>query len=63
MLHDMIVIHSHDSHSSLCCSPLPGDLENFRKNPFMLKEGVEYRIKINFKVRVWSSSNPPQRSV
>ncbi|MEQ2158878.1 hypothetical protein GOODEAATRI_016749 [Goodea atripinnis] len=26
-----------------------GDLENFRKNPFTLKEGVEYRIKINFK--------------
>lgn len=29
---------------------LPGDLENFKKNPFVLKEGVEYRIKINFKV-------------
>ncbi|XP_015234510.1 rho GDP-dissociation inhibitor 1 [Cyprinodon tularosa] len=29
---------------------LQGDLENFRKNPFTLKEGVEYRIKINFKV-------------
>ncbi|KAA8584928.1 hypothetical protein FQN60_003622 [Etheostoma spectabile] len=26
------------------------DLENFKKNPFVLKEGVEYRIKINFKV-------------
>lgn len=29
---------------------LSGDLENFRKNPFTLKEGVEYRVKINFKV-------------
>lgn len=29
---------------------LLGDLENFRKNPFVLKEGVEYRMKINFKV-------------
>ncbi|KAI3360012.1 hypothetical protein L3Q82_014343, partial [Scortum barcoo] len=29
---------------------LTGDLENFRKNPFVLKEGVEYRIKITFKV-------------
>ncbi|XP_047214873.1 rho GDP-dissociation inhibitor 1-like [Girardinichthys multiradiatus] len=29
---------------------LQGDLENFKKNPFTLKEGVEYRIKINFKV-------------
>lgn len=37
-------------------SPLPGDLDSFKKNPFVLKEGVEYRIKINFKVRVWSLS-------
>ncbi|XP_008303738.1 rho GDP-dissociation inhibitor 1 [Stegastes partitus] len=29
---------------------LQGDLEGFKKNPFVLKEGVEYRIKINFKV-------------
>ncbi|XP_047213773.1 rho GDP-dissociation inhibitor 1-like [Girardinichthys multiradiatus] len=29
---------------------LQGDLENFKKKPFTLKEGVEYRIKINFKV-------------
>ncbi|XP_028267706.1 rho GDP-dissociation inhibitor 1 [Parambassis ranga] len=29
---------------------LQGDLESFKKNPFTLKEGVEYRIKINFKV-------------
>ncbi|XP_067914552.1 rho GDP-dissociation inhibitor 1 [Heterodontus francisci] len=29
---------------------LTGDLENFKKNPFVLKEGVEYKIKINFKV-------------
>ncbi|XP_029014175.1 rho GDP-dissociation inhibitor 1 isoform X2 [Betta splendens] len=29
---------------------LQGDLEGFKKNPFVVKEGVEYRIKINFKV-------------
>lgn len=27
-----------------------GDLEAFKKQSFVLKEGVEYRIKINFKV-------------
>uniref|UniRef100_A0A3Q3X317 Rho GDP-dissociation inhibitor 1 n=1 Tax=Mola mola TaxID=94237 RepID=A0A3Q3X317_MOLML len=43
---------------SLMCNDAPhplvldltGNLENFKKNPFVLKEGVEYRIKINFKV-------------
>ncbi|XP_051889269.1 rho GDP-dissociation inhibitor 1 [Pristis pectinata] len=43
---------------SLVCASAPhplvldltGDLENFKKNPFVLKEGVEYRIKICFKV-------------
>ncbi|KAG5853708.1 hypothetical protein ANANG_G00029000 [Anguilla anguilla] len=29
---------------------LTGDLDSFKKNPFVLKEGVEYRIKISFKV-------------
>lgn len=29
----------------------PGPLENFKNTPFTLKEGVDYRIKINFKVR------------
>ncbi|XP_077395089.1 rho GDP-dissociation inhibitor 1 isoform X2 [Festucalex cinctus] len=29
---------------------LQGDLENFKKNPFVLKEGVDYKIQINFKV-------------
>uniref|UniRef100_UPI00398ED9EA rho GDP-dissociation inhibitor 1 n=1 Tax=Pristiophorus japonicus TaxID=55135 RepID=UPI00398ED9EA len=29
---------------------LTGDLENFKKHPFVLKEGVEYKIKISFKV-------------
>lgn len=29
---------------------LTGDLENFKKNPFVMKEGVEYKVKINFKV-------------
>lgn len=28
-----------------------GDLEAFKKQAFVLKEGVEYRIKISFKVR------------
>jgi Rho GDP-dissociation inhibitor len=30
---------------------LTGDLEAFKKQSFILKEGVEYRIKISFKVR------------
>ncbi|XP_061557558.1 rho GDP-dissociation inhibitor 1 [Phyllopteryx taeniolatus] len=29
---------------------LTGNLANFNNNPFVLKEGVEYKIKINFKV-------------
>lgn len=29
---------------------LQGDLDGFRKNPMVLKEGVEYRVKISFKV-------------
>ncbi|KAG7505234.1 rho GDP-dissociation inhibitor 1 [Solea senegalensis] len=29
---------------------LTGDLEAFKKSPFTLKEGVEYKMKINFKV-------------
>ncbi|CAJ1076402.1 rho GDP-dissociation inhibitor 1 [Xyrichtys novacula] len=29
---------------------LTGDLEGFKKRPFVLKEGVEYKMKINFKV-------------
>lgn len=48
---------------SLLCCFLPGDLESFRKNPFPMKEGVEYRIKICFKVRVWCLSHSPLRSV
>lgn len=27
-----------------------GDLESFKKQSFVLKEGVEYRIKISFRV-------------
>ncbi|KAM5273948.1 rho GDP-dissociation inhibitor 1 isoform 1-T1 [Ctenodactylus gundi] len=30
--------------------PSPGDLESFKKQSFVLKEGVEYRIKISFRV-------------
>lgn len=29
-----------------------GDLESFKKQAFVLKEGVEYRIKISFRVRI-----------
>ncbi|XP_033827201.1 rho GDP-dissociation inhibitor 1 [Periophthalmus magnuspinnatus] len=29
---------------------LEGDLDKFKKNPIVLKEGVEYRVKITFKV-------------
>lgn len=31
--------------------PKTGDLESFKKQSFVLKEGVEYRIKISFRVR------------
>lgn len=31
-----------------------GDLEAFKKQAFVLKEGVEYKIKISFKVRCLS---------
>ena len=30
--------------------PPTGDLESFKKQSFVLKEGVEYRIKISFRV-------------
>ena len=30
-----------------------GDLEALKKETFVLKEGVEYRVKINFKVSIW----------
>lgn len=32
--------------------PSTGDLESFKKQSFVLKEGVEYRIKISFRVRL-----------
>lgn len=43
---------------TLVCSTAPGpleldltgDLESFKKQSFVLKEGVEYRIKISFRV-------------
>lgn len=34
-----------------CFFFLTGDLEEYKKQSFVLKEGVEYRIKISFKVR------------
>ncbi|XP_029996605.1 rho GDP-dissociation inhibitor 1 [Sphaeramia orbicularis] len=39
-----------DSAPSPLVLDLQGDLDNFKKNPFVLKEGVEYKIKISFKV-------------
>lgn len=39
-----------------------GDLESYKKQAFVLKEGVEYRIKISFRVRIliwkWNEWNP-----
>lgn len=32
-------------------SVLAGNLENIKKSAFVLKEGVDYKIKITFKVR------------
>lgn len=37
--------------SQLSLFPNTGDLESFKKQSFVLKEGVEYRIKISFRVR------------
>lgn len=39
-----------ESASKPLCLDLTGDLEKFKKNPLVLKEGVEYKIKIIFKV-------------
>lgn len=36
-----------------------GDLENFKKSPFTLKEGVEYRIQITFKVKELARCQTP----
>lgn len=37
----------------MCCLFLvTGDLEVLKKQAFVLKEGVEYKIKISFKVSV-----------
>lgn len=50
---------------------LTGDLECFKKQAFILKEGVEYKIKISFKVSAavgtaiymqWNSSHPVSRN-
>ncbi|XP_054614960.1 rho GDP-dissociation inhibitor 1 [Dunckerocampus dactyliophorus] len=39
-----------DSAPNALVLDLQGDLDSFKKNPFVLKEGVDYRIKISFKV-------------
>ncbi|KAG7491738.1 hypothetical protein MATL_G00006540 [Megalops atlanticus] len=39
-----------DSAPNALTLDLQGDLESFKKQSFVLKEGVEYRIKISFKV-------------
>lgn len=43
------------NHPNACShrvSVLAGNLENIKKNTFVLKEGVDYKIKITFKVRL-----------
>lgn len=39
-----------------------GDLEAFKKQAFVLKEGVEYKIKISFKVRAAVATSIHYRS-
>ncbi|XP_075911736.1 rho GDP-dissociation inhibitor 1-like isoform X2 [Petromyzon marinus] len=56
--HDPSVPNLQVTRLTLICSTAPepltldltGDLEAFKKQAFVLKEGVEYRIKISFKV-------------
>lgn len=43
---------NHPNAWSHCVSVLAGNLENVKKNTFVLKEGVDYKIKITFKVRL-----------
>ncbi|TKS69294.1 Rho GDP-dissociation inhibitor 1 [Collichthys lucidus] len=58
LLQDPTVPNVQVTRMSLLCETAPnplildlqGDLEAFKKNPFVLKEGVEYKIKISFKV-------------
>lgn len=36
--------------------PTAGDLEVLQSRPFVLKEGVDYRVKVSFKVRwMWGA--------
>lgn len=45
--------HSTAQRSSEQASPVSvGDLDSYKKQAFVLKEGVEYRIKISFRVRI-----------
>lgn len=40
--------------------PTAGDLEVLQSRPFVLKEGVDYRVKVSFKVRwMWGALCPP----
>lgn len=40
--------------------PTAGDLEVLQSRPFVLKEGVDYRVKVSFKVRrMWAALCPP----
>lgn len=41
----------------ICCF-VTGDLETLKKQAFVLKEGVEYKIKISFKVSIFSKKQP-----
>uniref|UniRef100_A0A9J7XT63 Rho GDP-dissociation inhibitor 1 n=1 Tax=Cyprinus carpio carpio TaxID=630221 RepID=A0A9J7XT63_CYPCA len=50
-MHLLVCFQSCANRVCLCVfAPLSGDLESFKKQSFVLKEGVEYRIKISFKV-------------
>lgn len=56
--------HNTAQRSSEQPSPVSvGDLESYKKQAFVLKEGVEYRIKISFRVRIpiWKRSKQNTR--
>lgn len=44
-------VHHPDS-CSHCVTVIAGNLENIKKSTFVLKEGVDYKVKITFKVRL-----------
>lgn len=42
----------HPDSCSHCVTVIAGNLENIKKSTFVLKEGVDYKVKITFKVRL-----------